>query len=315
MQTYLIRRLLALIPVLIGITIMTFLLSNLAPGDPAEQMLTRISDEPPTEEAIQALREELGLNDPLPIQYVRWLGNVLRGDLGMSYRFREPVSEVLFRFLPNTFQLAVAALLVTVMIAFPLGLLAALFRYTWVDQIARLGSLLGASIPSFWLGYLLIILFAVELGWLPVAGRGTAAHLVLPALTLGLGAAAVIARLLRSTLLEVLGDDYILTARAKGLKEWIVIGQHALPNALLPIVTVLGMRFAHLLGGAVIVEVVFAWPGVGSTVVEGIFGRDYPLIQGFVLFMGLLFVVINLAVDVTYTWIDPRVRLTRREAA
>jgi peptide/nickel transport system permease protein len=311
MGPYLIRRLLSLIPVILGITILAFGLANLTPGDPAEQILYRSMGIPPSEAEIQAKREELGLNDPLPVQYGRWLVNLFRGDLGTSYRFQEPVLTVLFRFFPNTLQLTLAAIVVTIVVAIPLGLLAALFRNTWVDQVARLGSLLGASLPVYWLGYLLIILFAVKLQWLPVAGRGSFAHLILPALALGLAAAAIIARLLRSTLLEVLGEDYIRTARAKGASEYRVILGHALRNALLPIVTILGIHFAHLLGGTVIVEVVFAWPGLGQTVIEGIFDRDYPLIQGFVLFMGIVFVLVNLVVDITYTWIDPRVQLTR----
>ncbi len=310
MSLYIAQRLFSLIPVLLGITILAFGLAVLTPGDPAEQMLYRASGEEPSTEEVQALREELGLNDPLPLQYARWLGNVVRGDLGISFRYQEPVLDVLLRFFPNTLQLALAGMVVALVVAFPLGLLAAAFRGTWVDHAARLGSLLGASLPVYWLSYLLIILFAVKLHWLPVAGRGSLRHLVLPAFTLGLVSAAIVARLLRATLLETLDEDYVRTARAKGLHRSIVLMRHAFRNALLPVVTILGIRLAHLLSGAVIIEVVFAWPGIGQTMVEGIFDRDYPLIQGFVLFTGIVFVLINLIVDITYTWIDPRVRLT-----
>lgn len=314
MRTYLIHRLLYLIPVVLGITMLAFLLQNLTPGDPAEQILYRISEEPPTEEAIQALREELGLNDPLLVQYVRWLGNALRGDFGTSYRYREPVLTVLLRFAPNTLLLTVAATVVSIVVALPLGFVAAAYHNRWIDHAARVASLLGASLPVYWLGYLLIILFAVRLQWLPVAGRGSWRHLVLPAVTLGIASAAILARLLRSTMLEVLGEDYIRTARSKGLRERIVLGRHAFRNALIPVLTVIAIRFANLVGGAVIIEVVFAWPGVGQTVVEGIFDRDYPLIQGFVLIMGVVFVVINLLVDISYGLLDPRVRIAEGKA-
>jgi peptide/nickel transport system permease protein len=312
MTLYLVRRLLSLIPVWLGITLLAFGLAQMTPGDPAEQMLYRETGEPPSAEAIARLRAELGLDDPLLIQYARWLARASQGDLGRSYRYRQPVLGLLSARFPATLQIAGGALLVSLLVALPLGAIAAVQRNSLLDHSARLGSLLGASIPSFWLGYLLILLFAVQLRLLPVAGRGSWQHLILPSLTLGLGAAAIQARLVRSSLLEVLGEDYIRAGRAKGVRAWRLLLRHALPNALIPLTTVAGIRFAHLLGGSVIVETIFAWPGIGKLVVDSIFDRDYPMIQGYVLFMGTVFVLINLAVDLLYVWMDPRIRLDER---
>jgi peptide/nickel transport system permease protein len=313
-SAYLVRRLLSLIPVWLGLSLLAFGLSQLTPGDPAEQMLSRETGEPPTIEAIEALREELGLNDPLLVQYGRWLLRVVQGDLGVSFRYRQPVLELLATRFPATLEIAVGALLVSLAIALPAGALAALKRNSSVDHLARLGALLGASLPSFWLGYLLMLALAVELRLLPVAGRGSFRHLVLPCLTLGLGAAAIQARLVRSSMLEVLGEDYIRSARAKGLAERAVVLRHALRNALIPLITVAGLRFAALLGGTVVIETVFAWPGVGKLVVDSIFDRDYPMIQGYVLFTGTVFVLINLSVDLLYRWFDPRIRYVDERA-
>ncbi|HWQ11719.1 MAG TPA: nickel ABC transporter permease [Roseiflexaceae bacterium] len=309
MNRYIVRRLLLLAPVWIGITLLAFVLGRLAPGDPARLIAEQQIDGPPTAAQIEQVRRESGLADPLPIQYLRWVGNALRGDLGRSFKTGGPVLGELAGRFPATLQLALCAMLVGTGIALPLGALAAVRRGSAVDQASQLVALAGASLPGFWLAFLLIILFAVELRLLPVAGRGTPQHLVLPACALGFGMAAPLTRLTRSSMLEVLGEDYIQTARAKGLRERTVVVRHALRNALIPVVTVAGMSFGHLLGGAVIVETVFAWPGVGKFIVDGILARDYPLIQGYVLFMGTVFVLINLAVDVLYVWIDPRVRL------
>lgn len=309
MQRYLLRRLANVVLVWLGISLLAYSLANLAPGDPAYIMLRRQTGEVPSDAEVQALRAELGLNDPFPIRYGRWLGHAVTGDLGTSYRTGEPVLRGLSDRFMATLEVAVSALLVAVAVALPLGITSAVRRNGALDHASRLVALIGASMPSFWLGYVLIIVFAVSLKLLPVAGYGTPQHLLLPALTLGLGAAAGLTRLTRASLLEVLDEEYVRTARAKGLSERAAVLRHALRSALIPIITIVGMRFGFLLGGAVIVETVFAWPGVGKFVVDSIYDRDYPVIQGFVLFMGTVFVLLNLLVDVSYVWLDPRIRL------
>ncbi|UNC93005.1 nickel ABC transporter permease [Candidatus Contubernalis alkaliaceticus] len=308
MKKYIVKRLLYLFVVMLGVSLLTFSISQLTPGDPAELIL-RESGVEPTREAIQALREQLGLNEPLPVQYGKWLWAVLQGDLGQSFRTGQPVLEEIAHRFPATIELTLAGLLVMLVVALPVGILSALFKNTFMDHLSRFFALLGASLPSFWLGLLLIYYFAVKLSILPVMGRGGILHLVLPALTLGLGMSATYARLLRASMLEVLGQDYIHAARARGLKEHTVLVKNALKNALLPVVTAFGMSLGHLLGGTVIVETIFAWPGVGRFVVQAIFNRDYPVIQGYVLFMALIFVLVNLVVDLSYKFIDPRIRL------
>jgi peptide/nickel transport system permease protein len=306
---YIARRLAYLVPVWLGISILAFALSLLAPGDPVRQVLQAGGIDAPSSEQIIALRRELGLDQPGPLRYARWLGNALRGDLGRSYRTGEPVLQSLADRFPRTAELALVAVSLGLLIALPLGIVSALFRNRLVDQIARIGALVGASVPSFWLAYLLILFFAVQLRLLPVAGASEPRHIVLPALTLAVGAAASLTRLTRSAMLEELFQDYVRTARAKGLRERAVVVGHALRNALVAIVTITGIRLAGLLGGAVIVETIFAWPGIGKYVVDSIFIRDYPTIQGFVLFTGSIVLLVNLAVDVSYVWLDPRVRL------
>ncbi|MDH7578789.1 MAG: ABC transporter permease [Bacillota bacterium] len=311
MKKYLLKRLLYLIPVVLGVSLVTFGLINLAPGDPAELIL-RAEGMEPTREAVEALREELGLNAPIHVRYGCWLWKVLHLDLGKSFRTGSPVAEEIFYRLPATLELTLAALGFMLCLAVPAGILAALYRHALLDHLSRIMALLGASMPGFWLGLLLIYCFSVKLGVLPVMGRGGPDHLVLPAATLGFGMAAVYARILRAGMLEVLGQDYIRVARARGLPEKWVIGRHALKNALLPAVTLFGMSFGHLLGGAVIVETIFAWPGVGKFAVDSIFNRDYPVIQGYALFMALVFVLANLLVDLSYSLLDPRIRLEGR---
>lgn len=309
MLRYIARRLAYLVPVWLGISILAFVLSLLAPGDPVRQVLQQGGIDAPSSEQIIALRRELGLDDPAPVRYVRWLGGAVRGDFGDSYRTGEPVLGSLIDRFPKTAQLALLAITLGLLIAVPIGIVSAMFRNSLIDQVARLGALIGASVPSFWLAYLLIILFAVQLHILPVAGASEPKHIVLPALTLAIGAAASLTRLTRSAMLEELFQDYVRTARSKGLRERAVVVTHALRNALITIVTVTGIRLAALLGGAVIVETIFAWPGIGKYVVDSIFLRDYPTIQGFVLFTGTVVLLVNLAVDVSYVWLDPRVRL------
>ena len=312
MKRYLLVRILSLIPLLLGISVLAFLLSNLAPGDPATVIAYRLSDAPPNEEQIAAIRREYHLNDPLPVRYAHWIASAVRGDLGRSFRTKEPVLKELARHFPATLQIACAALVISLVIGLPLGVLAAVRRGSWLDHLARITALLGASLPSYWLGYLLILVFAVALGWLPVAGREGLSAMILPALTLGLGTtAAKLARLTRSDLLEVLSEDFIRTARAKGLSERAVIWRHALRGAMIPVVTVTGIEFGHLLGSAIIVETIFAWPGVGKLLADSIYDRDYPMIQGFVLVMGTVFAVLSLLADLLYLWLDPRIRFAK----
>lgn len=313
MTGYLLRRVLALVPVLLGISLLAYGLANLAPGDPARIQLRHQLGEPPSEEAVGALRRELGLDDPFALRYARWVGRALRGDLGVSYRTGEPVLGALAGRFPATLQIALAAVALGLVAGIPAGVVSAVRRNSPLDHASRLTALIGASMPSFWLGYVLIAVFAVGLGVLPVAGRGGVGHLVLPAATLGLGAAAGLSRLVRSGVLEVLGEDHVRTARAKGLTEARVLRRHVLRNALIPVVTLAGIRFGHLLGGAVIVETVFAWPGIGKYVVDSIYDRDYPTIQGFVVFIATVFVILNILVDLAYLWLDPRIRLAGGE--
>lgn len=310
MTAYLVRRILTLVPTWLGISLFAFALANLAPGDPAEVILARRLDEPPTPEQIEEFRERLGLDDPFLVQYGRWVANVATGDLGTSFRTGEPVLAELASRLPNTLQLAVPAFFVAVVIALVVGVVSAVYRNSWTDHFSRVAALLGDSVPSFVLAYLLIIIFSVRMGIFPVAGRGGWDHMVLPVLTLGLATTASLMRLTRSSLLEVLHEDYVRTARAMGLPPRTVILRYALKNALIPVVTLAALVFAGFVTGTVIVETVFAWPGVGKYIVDAIFDRDYAVIQGFVVFTGTVFVLVNLVVDVLYTRLDPRVRIT-----
>ena len=309
MLRYLARRLAYLVPVWLGISVLAFALALLAPGDPVRQVLQAGGIDAPSAEQVIAMRRELGLDQPGPVRYARWLADAVRGDLGRSIRTGEPVLQSLTDRFPLTAALAIVAITLGLIIALPIGVISALFRNSLVDNVARLGALVGASVPSFWLAYLLILFFAVQLRLLPVAGASEPRHIVLPALTLAIGAAASLTRLTRSAVLEELMQDYVRTARSKGLRERSVVVGHALRNALIAIVTITGIRLAALLGGAVIVETIFAWPGIGKYVVDSIFIRDYPTIQGFVLFTGTIVLLVNLAVDVSYVWLDPRVRL------
>jgi peptide/nickel transport system permease protein len=304
------RRLLSLLPVWIGVSLLAFSLANLAPGDPAEIILQRQSGEPPSAEAVAELRRQIGLDAPFVVRYARWVGNAVHGDLGTSYSSGRPVFQTLVERLPATLQLAVGAMIIGVLISLPLGMIAAVSRGRAADHFSRLVSLVGTSTPSFVLGYLLILVFAVSLRLLPVTGTGGWEYLVLPVLTLGLAEAAALTRLTRSSMLEVLGEDYIRTARAKGLPRGLVVTRHALRNALNPVATLAGVRFGRLLGGAMIVEYVFARTGIGTTIVDAIHDRDYPMIQGFILLMGTVFVTVNLLVDLSYLWLDPRLRVT-----
>jgi peptide/nickel transport system permease protein len=308
-SVYVLRRIVYLIPIWLGISLVAFSLTNLTPGDPARLMLTRDLGRQPTAEEVAVAREQMGLNRPFVVRYVSWLAGAVTGDLGTSFRTGEPVLGALAGRFPRTLQIAGLAIAFSLIVAVPLGTLAALFRNRTVDHFSRMVALLGACMPNFWVAYLLILLFAVRMGVLPVAGTGTWKHLILPSVSLGLVACASLMRLTRSEMLEVLGQDFIRTARAKGLGSGTVAIRHALRNAMIPVVTIAGMRFAGLLGGAVIVETIFAWPGIGKFVLDSIFDRDYPVIQGFVIFMGTVYLLVNLLVDISYAWLDPRIRL------
>jgi peptide/nickel transport system permease protein len=312
MLTYIIRRIGLMIFILLGVSIVTFSLMHLVPGDPAEVIAMERYGEEITAETIEFVRTEFGLDQPVYIQYFNWLGNVLRGDFGYSFRTDRPVLDEILTRLPATLQLALAGMLVALVIAIPVGIISATRQYSAVDNLSMFGALLGVSMPNFWLGLLLIMFFSVHLGWLPVFGRGGIEHLILPAITLGTGMAAITTRLMRSSMLEVLRQDYIRTARAKGLSEKVVICKHALKNALIPVVTVVGLQFGFLLEGAVIVEVIFAWPGIGRLLVDSIFARDFPVIQGCILFIAVMFVFVNLLVDSSYTYLDPKIRYEAR---
>ena len=305
MLRYLIRRLLLTIPVLLGVATLVFALIHFIPGDPAQAML----GEGATPEEVHQLRERLGLNRPLIAQYGSFLRGLVRGDLGVSLRNDQPVTRQILERMPATVELAFASMTVAVLIAVPLGIVAAVWHGTAIDFSAMTLSLVGISVPNFWLGPLLAIIFAVELGWLPVGGRGTLAHLVLPAVTLGAALAAILARMTRASLLEELREPYVLAARAKGVSRTRAILYHAFRNSLIPIVTILGLQFGVVLTGAVITETIFAWPGIGRLLIQSISFRDYPLVQGCVLLIAVTYVGVNLLTDLTYSFLDPRIRV------
>ncbi len=314
MRGYIARRLLLLVPVLLGVSIVVFMVLHLSPGDPAEIMLGSQA----TQEDLARLRLELGLTEPLYVQYLWWVGHVLRGDLGRSLWMKRPVLEEVLRRFQATLVLTASALLLSTLGGIALGVASAMRPHSWLDRVSAVTSLFGASMPVFWLGIVLMVVFSLWLGWLPASGmwasygggdlRDLAAHLVLPAVTLAAASMTIIARLTRSTMLDILGQDYIRTARAKGLVEGSVVFRHGLKNALIPIVTVVGVQAGYLLGGAVLTETVFAWPGVGLLMVQGILARDFPVVQGCVLAIALTFVLINLAVDLLYAYLDPRIQ-------
>ena len=304
MKGFFLRRTLITAPTVLGALTLVFFFLHIVPGDPVEAMLGESARAVEKER----LRHELGLDLPLAAQYLKFLKGIATGDLGESYFFRRPVAEVIAERVPATLELAVASLFVAGIIALPLGILAALREGTALDALSMLFALIGVSMPNFWLGPLLIILFSIKLGWFPVSGRSGLGSLVLPALTLGTAFAALLSRMTRSSLLEVLGEEYLTVARAKGLPERRVILKHALRNALIPIVTVLGLQFGALLSGAIITENVFSWPGVGTLLITAVEARDYPLVQGCVLFISIVYVAVNLAVDLLYGFIDPRIR-------
>ena len=304
MGRFLARRLVLTIPVLLGVATLVFSLIHLIPGDPAQAMLGEAAPQSDVEE----LRRQLGLDRPLIQQYVAFLSGLVKGDLGTSLRTGLPVTEQIVERMPATFELAAAAMLVAILFSMPLGIAAAVRRGTVVDHAAMTVSLAGVSVPNFWLGPLLAIVFAVELGWLPVSGRGTWAHLVLPAVSLGAALAAILARMTRATMLEELREPYVQAARARGASKPRAVLRHAFRNSLIPVVTLVGLQFGAVLTGAVITETIFAWPGIGRLLIQSIGFRDYPLVQGCILLIALTYVAVNLVTDMLYGVLDPRIR-------
>lgn len=298
------KRLLMLIPVILGVTFIVFFILSLTPGDPADIITGgRVDDA-----TIQAVREEFGLNDPLPVQYIRYMKNLLQGDLGVSYATRRPVIKEVLAVFPATIKLTFWAMLVSILIAIPIGIVSATKQYTLVDNISMLVALLGVSMPSFWLGLLLILLFSVNLGWLPSGGATAPFSIIMPAVTLGVGSAAITARMTRSSMLEVIRQDYIRTARAKGVNKKVIIRKHALRNALIPVITIIGIQFGDMLGGAVAAEMVFSWPGIGRLLVDSIKGKDTPMVMGCMILATVSFSIVNLGVDILYAYLDPRIK-------
>jgi peptide/nickel transport system permease protein len=311
---YILRRILLLIPVLFGVSLIVFMVMHLSPGDPAVVMLGPTA----SEADVQQIRQQLGLDRPLYVQYGRWIGNVVQGDFGRSITMRrEVLPEILTRF-KATLILTAASLGISTILGVGIGVISAVKQYSWFDRGSMLLALLGVSMPVFWLGIMLMVVFSLHLGWLPAGGMYSAGvdralgdllrHLVLPAFTLAAASVALVARITRSMMLEVIRQDYIRTARAKGLTETVTIVRHALKNALIPVVTVLGLQTGYLLGGAILTETVFSWPGLGLLMVQSITARDFPVVQGGVLLIALTFVLVNLFVDVLYAYLDPRIR-------
>lgn len=310
MLAFILKRIILLLPVLLLVSIISFTLFYLSPGDPAEILLTGPQG-PPDPAAVQEFRDRAGFNDPAYVQYLRWLTRACRGDLGYSYTSGERVSDaVLDSFVP-TLKLSLVSLIISLLVSIPLGILSAVRKGSIIDGLGMALALLGVSVPSFWLAYLLIILLALQLDLLPVAGygqNGDLQHMILPAVTLGASAAAVTSRMMRSSMLEALQQDYITAARARGLSERSVVLRHALRNALLPVITVIGLNFTYLLNGSAVVETVFAWPGIGNLMTDSIYDRDYPMILGCMLFLAMLFLALNLMVDICYYYFNPRTR-------
>jgi len=299
------KRLLASIPMMWAVTTLVFLALRLLPGDPAELMLAESGG---SAESIAYLRTQLGLDEPLHVQYGRFLFNIVRGDLGRSIFTNRPVGQTLLEQLPGTIELALSAMLVALVLGTGLGILAALNHNSWLDNVCMAIAVIGVSMPIFWSGLLLILLFSWTLHWLPATGQGGVRHLIMPALVLGFASAGTIARLVRSSLLEVLYKEYITTARAKGLSERLILTRHALKNALIPVITVVGLQFGFLLGGAVVTETVFSRQGIGRLIVDAILWKDFPLVQGGVLLAAVTYTLVNLLVDISYTFADPRLR-------
>ncbi len=305
MLIFLIRRFIQIIPVLLGVTLIVFLIMQMVPGDPA----ALVAGEGATDAQVDSIRHDLGLDQPVLVQYAKYVGEVVQGDLGESIRTSRPVLDEILVRLPITLELAFWSILITVILGVTIGIIAATKQNSFTDVGLMMVALLGVSLPNFWLGLILILYFSVELQWFPVAGWGTFSHIILPALTLGTGGAAIVARMTRASMLEVIRQDYIRTAKAKGVRQRLIIYKHALKNALIPVITVVGLQFGALLGGTVLTESVFAINGVGRLIIDAIRMRDLPLVQGTILFVSVLFVLVNLLVDVSYRFLNKRVEL------
>ena len=305
------KRIFQLIPVLLITMSMTFVITRVLPGNPAVSILGPQA----TVEDIAKMEEEMGLHDPMPVQYINYMKRILTGDLGTSYRYNRPVADLIFEKLPNTLQIALASLIIALLIGVPVGIISAVKQYSLFDYISMIAALIGVSMPSFWLGLMLVLIFSVNLGWFPTMGMGVISngigdvisHLFLPSLCLSFGSMANFARISRSSMLEVIDQDYMKAVRAKGIRENVVIIKHGLKNALPPIVTGLGMRIAALMTGAIMIETIFSWPGIGRLIVDAINNNDFEMIQGTVLFMAILYVTVNLVVDIIYLYINPKV--------
>ena len=304
MHRFIVKRLLLLIPVLLGVSLLVFAIMSFTPGDPAQLILGE--NAPP--EAVAELREEMGLNDPFVLRYARFVGNAVMGDLGQSYTSGRDVFDEIFSRFPNTLILAALGVIIAVLIGIPVGIISATRQYSMIDSGSMIFALLGVSMPNFWLGLMMILLFSVNLGWVPSGGYSDWSSLIMPAITLGTGSAAIITRMTRSSMLEVIRQDYIRTARAKGVAENVVMNQHALKNALIPVSPVIGLQFGYLLGGAVLTETVFSWPGVGRMMVDAIRQKDAPTVLGTVVFLATTFSLVNLLVDLLYGFVDPRIK-------
>jgi peptide/nickel transport system permease protein len=307
MKAYLVRRLLILLPVLLGVITLIFSLIHIIPGDPVVAML----GEQASDADVQDLREQLKLNEPLHKQYFLYLKGLIKGDLGTSLITEEPVLHIILKHYPATIELALASIVLAIALSLPLGIISATHKNKPVDHLSRLLALLGLSMPNFWLGPMLIIIFSLKLNLFPVSGPGGLEHLILPAVTLGTAMAAFLTRMIRSSMLEELSKDYIRTARAKGLSKWRVIYKHALKNALIPVLTIVGLQLGILLTGAIITETIFSWPGIGRMTIQAIQQRNYPLVQGAILFISANYIFINTITDIAYAWLNPRIRFQK----
>ncbi len=313
MARYILGRVVQMAPVLFGVLLLVFSITHIIPGDPVLLML----DVRYTQQEYQEMQAYLGLDKPLPVQFYNHLKGVLRGDLGKSIRTREPVTSMILQRFPATFALAIAAMLIVALVSIPVGVTAALKQNTKADYLSMIGAEMGISMPIFWLGIMLILLFSLYLGWLPAGGRGEPpdlVHLIMPAFCLATPYMAMTARLTRSCMLEVLRENYIVAARSRGFPEWQIVLRHALRNAMIPVVTNMGLQLSRMLGGALVIEVVFRWPGMGAMAYDGVMEKDYPVVMGVVLIVAVIFIMVNLLVDLSYTLFDPRIRYDTRKS-
>lgn len=304
MYKYVLKRLGMMIPVILGVTVIIFLILSYSPGDPARLVLGEMA----SEESVEMWREEHGLNDPVSLRYVKYMGNIAKGDFGTSYKTGRPVSTEIFQRFPITFRLATIGMIVALLIALPLGIVSAVKQYSLIDGVATIFGMLGIAMPSFWVALMMILIFSLKLGWLPSNGIEGWKSLIMPAISVGFGCCANIMRITRSSMLEVIRTDYIRTAKAKGVKNKDIIGKHALKNVLIPVITVAGLQFGAMMGGAVIAETVFSWPGIGTYMITSIKAKDTPAVMGSIICFCVAFSLVNLIVDLIYGYVDPRIK-------